>query len=56
MTEENKVQQDLTYVAPDVEEVISLDDLDQERLYAGGGAPPPPPPMTTPAGSGVTIA
>ena len=23
------------YVAPDVEEVISLEDLDQERLYAG---------------------
>lgn len=37
------------YVAPDVEEVISLEDLDQERLYAGGVVPPP---MPTGSGAG----
>ena len=36
MIEENEDREEEKYEAPDVEEVISLEDLDQERLYAGG--------------------
>lgn len=31
-----------TYVAPDVEAVVSLEELDQERLFAGNATPPMP--------------